>query len=297
MIETEHGGTNAYPFIDAHHHLWDLDKHEYSWLEGDGDPQTTDWIGNYALIRRSYLIEEYLDEAKPSGLYKSVHVQAGWSGKNTIGETKWLQEIASSYGMPNGIVAQVDLQSDNAPRQLESHAEFPNFRGVRMLPMKDLVGTKAFRKGFEALAKMELSYDLNTRVPHMAEGYSLARDFPETLIVVGNMGNPMERSEEYFSAWREEMVLLASASNIVLKISSLGMSDHAWSIESIRPWILTAIEMFGPDRVMFATNWPVDRLYSSYNSLLGAYHQLTDTFSDQERAEMFYLNAENYYRI
>lgn len=297
MTKTRRGVTDAFPFVDAHHHLWDLDLHRYPWLELDGDPQTTDWIGNYSNIRRSYLIDEYISEATPCGLYKSVHVQAGWGGKNTIGETKWLQNIANRYGVPNAIVAEVDLRSDNVTRQLESHAEFKNFRGARMLPMKGLVESKAFRRGFVALAKMRLSYDLNTRVPHMVEGYNLACGFPDTLIVVGNTGNPMERSKAYFTAWRKEMASLASAPNVVIKISGLGMSDHTWSIESIRPWILTAIELFGPSRVMFATNWPVDRLYSSYDSLLGAYHQLTDSFSDQERAEMFYHNAEKYYRI
>jgi predicted TIM-barrel fold metal-dependent hydrolase len=285
------------PFIDAHHHLWDLDAHSYKWLEGDGDPDTTAWLGDYSAIRRSYLIDDYLNEGKVCGLVKSVHVQAGWSDPDPVGETHWLQDVADRYGFPNGIVAEVDLTAPGLEQQLDRHDECPNFRGVRMLPMAGLVVEPAFQRGFACLSQRGLSYDFNTCVPHMTEGIELASAFPETIILIDNAGNPMERSDEYFQAWRTQMAALADFPNVVVKLSGLGMGDHAWTPASIRRWILTAIDLFGTDRSMFATNWPVDGLYTTYSELINAYHRITASFSLSEKVAMFCTNAERYYRI
>jgi len=284
-------------FVDAHHHLWDLRSHKYEWLEGEGDPKETAWLGDYSQIRRSYLLEEFLRDASPSGLAKSVHVQAKWGGPDLAGETRWLQGLADRYGFPQGIVAEVDLRASDAERQLERHAECPNFRGVRMLPMAGLVTDMAFRRGMAALSRRKLCYDLNTRVPWMAEGVDLARRFADTTILVCNTGNPMARTEDYFQEWRKEMVALSALPNVVVKISGLGMSDHAWTVDSIRRWILTAIDLFGTERSVFASNWPVDGLFSTYGRLIDAYRTITTSFSPSQRKAMFCVNAERYYRI
>lgn len=165
------------------------------------------------------------------------------------------------------------------------------------MQMHGLVADSRFRRGFAALSRRGLSYDLNIRVPHMTEASSLAHDFPETIILVGNTGNPMEQTDEYFSEWRRELAELAVLPNVIVKISGLGMSDHFWTVDSIRPWVLTAIDLFGPDRAMFASNWPVDGLYSTLSELIHAYRALTASFSDSERNAMFSGNAERYYRI
>jgi predicted TIM-barrel fold metal-dependent hydrolase len=285
------------PFVDAHHHLWNLDEHRYSWLEGSGDPATTEWLGDYAAIRNNYLVEDYRRDTNGCGLIKSVHVQAGWSRSDSVGESIWLQHLADEYGLPSAIIGDVDLRADDAEEQLERHSACQGFRGVRMMQMYGLVTDSRFRRGFAALSKRGLSYDLNIRVPHTSEATSLARDFPGTIILLGNTGNPMQRTDEYFDAWRREMAELAVLPNVVVKISGLGMSDHSWTLESIRRWVLTAIDLFSPDRTMFASNWPVDGLYSTLPELVRAYRALTASFSDSERNAMFSGNAERYYRV
>lgn len=296
-MKASSGNSAAFTFVDAHHHLWDLEAHHYAWLEGEGEAGTTGWLGDYAEIRRSYLAEEFISEAKACGMVKSVHVQANWSEPDTAGETRWLQKIADQHGIPNGIVGEVDLRSPDAGRELERHLECANFRGVRMLPMSGIVIDPAFQRGFAELGRRNLSYELNTRVPYMMEGVKLACKFPETLIIVGNTGNPLRRTDSYFEEWRRQMAGLAALPNVVVKISGLGMSDHRWSAASIRRWVLSTIDLFGPERCMFATNWPVDGLYSSYAQLIEAYRELTASFSPDEKEAMFRLNAERYYRI
>lgn len=285
------------PFVDAHHHLWDLNANKYAWLEGNGDPNTTNWIGEYNSIRCNYLIEDYLSDARSCGLVKSVHVQAGWNDENLRGETEWLQQLADVYHFPNAIVAEVDLRAPDVEIQLNLLTEYHNFRGVRMLPMNNLVNDPKFLRGLTCLDRLKLTYDLNTRVPYMKEGVELAQKFPDTFFMINNTGNPMERSKEYFQTWQKQISELAALPNVLVKISGLGMSDHAWTIKTIEPWILTVIDLFGTDRSMFATNWPVDRLYSTFKDLINAYHRITAPFSPAEKEAMFSANAERYYRI
>lgn len=285
------------PFVDAHHHLWDLHANRYAWLAGDGVPETTAWLGDYAPIRRPYGIDQFLADAAGTGLVKSVHVQAGWTGGDPVGETRWLQAIADERGFPHAIVADVDLREPDAEANLERHAECPNLRGVRMLAMSGLVDDPAFRRGFRALARRGLSYDLNTTPATFDEARRLARAFHDTTMILGNAGNPRGTGEEAFRTWRAGMTSLAQEPNVVVKISGLGMNDHRWTVDSLRPVILSLIEIFGVDRCMLGSNWPVDGLYSSYAELIDAYRVITGGMSDDERTRLFRGNAERCYRI
>jgi predicted TIM-barrel fold metal-dependent hydrolase len=284
------------PFVDTHHHLWDLSQHRYGWLEGDGLADTTAWIGDYSSIRRSYLVEDYLSDAADGGLVKSVHIEAVW-GEDPVAETRWVQEVADRSGFPHGIVAFCDLRSENAGLELDMHCESPRVRGIRMTQLEGLLSDPAFHRGFSALARRGLSYDINVRWSRADLGLDLARAFPNVAILVGNMANPASLGAEEFASWRRGMRMLAQAPNVAIKICGLGMTDHTWTVERIRPWVLEAISIFGPERCMFGTNWPVDRLYSSYRDLVDAYRAITAAFSLGERLQLFVRNAEKFYRI
>ena len=115
----------------------------------------------------------------------------------------------------------------------------------------------------------------------------------------GHTGNPLQRDPEYFEWWRSEISELAEVPNVAVKISGLGMGDHDWSIASIRPWVLHAIEAFGTERAMFATNWPVDVLFAPYMEQVDAYRVIIAEagFSPADQARLLYGNAERLYRI
>lgn len=284
------------PFVDSHHHLWDMSKGFYHWLEEE-DPAETEVVGDYSSIRRSYRIEDLLADFEGSNVVKSVHIQAEYGGDDQAWETAWLQSVADEHGYPHAIVAKTDLAADGARAELERHAEHANMRGVRNFVQGDDLLAPEFGRGLKALSDLGMVYDLNSTWEGLDGARRAAEHFGDLQIILGHCGVPMERTPEYFDAWRAGMATLAGAPNVACKISGLGMTDHAWTTESIRPWVLASIEAFGVERCMFGSNWPVDSLYSSYRAVVEAYREITADFSADERAALFSQNAERYYRI
>ena len=284
------------PFIDCHHHLWDLDRGFYGWLEQE-DPQETAIVGDYSAIRRSYRISDLLADFEGCGVVKSVHVQAEYTGPDQVWETEWLQAIAAEHAYPHAIIAKTDLTAETVRADLQRHGEHANMRGVRNFVQGDDLLEPEFQRGLRALRDFGFVYDLNSTWEGMAGARQAADLVPDLQFVLGHAGMPMERSKEYFDRWLSAMGTLAGAPNVAVKISGLGMADHNWTVESIRPWVVGVIETFGVQRCMFASNWPVDSLYSSYSAVVDAYREITADFSTDEKAALFWQNAERYYRL
>ena len=284
-------------FVDVHHHFWDLERHRYDWLSGEGWPEETEVIGDYHAIRRTYLPEDFVRDAAGSGLTQTVHVQADWSGPDPVDETRWLQSLADKTGLPTAIVGYADLADPAIEEILAAHAASPNFRGIRSTPDDTRPDDASFRRGIAALEKASLSYDLRGTPDNAADAARLAADFGGLSFIVGHTGEPRGRTEADRAAWRLAMRRLAEPPNVAVKISGLGMRDHAWTVESIRPWILETIDIFGVDRCMFGTNWPVDGLYSTYRDLVAAYRMVVAPFSLAEQHALLAANAERLYRI
>ena len=285
------------PFVDAHHHLWDTVTHQYDWLSGDGWPEETAVIGAYAPIRGPYLAKDLLRDAAGTGLTKSVHVQADWSGPDPVDETVWLEEENRRTGLPTAIVAHVALASETAEVDIDRHRAYPSVRGIRSTPNELAPDDLAFRRGMGALERAGLSYDLRLTPDNAPACAGLIEAFPNVLFIVGHTGEPLGRDAAARSAWTQAMRLAAPSPNVVVKISGLGMRDHRWTVDSIRPWILDTIALFGPERCMFGTNWPVDRLYSSYATLVSAYRAIIADLSTTEQAALLAHTAERVYRI
>ncbi|WP_137113380.1 amidohydrolase family protein [Mesorhizobium sp. GR13] len=287
----------AFEFVDVHHHLWDLSRLHYAWLTDkpfEGHPS-----GDYSSIMKDYLITDLQKEGKPVNLIKSVHIETADGETDPVRETEWLQEVADKHGMPNGIISRGDLMADNPAAELERHMQFANFRGVRMLSFMglDFLDDQKFRRGFNELQKRDLIYDMDAGWPQMGKAYDLARAFPRATIILGHCGFPRELNVPYFNEWRKGIRHLAQAPNVACKLSGLLMVDHNWTVDSIRPWIETCIESFGPERCMFATNWPLDGLHGDYVSLINAYREIVKHYSEDEQRSMFVTAAEGWYRI
>jgi predicted TIM-barrel fold metal-dependent hydrolase len=134
-------------------------------------------------------------------------------------------------------------------------------------------------------------------VEHMPAMAKLAGRHPGVTLVIDHAGFPRRRDAEYFEEWRAGMRALAAAPSTVVKISGLGMCDHSWTVDSLRPWVLACIEDFGVERSFFGTNWPVDRLYSSYGDVLDAYAQIVAELSPDEQHALFTGNAKRVFRL
>jgi predicted TIM-barrel fold metal-dependent hydrolase len=240
---------------------------------------------------------------------KSVHIECGWDPSDPVGETAWLQRLADQHGYPHGIVARATLDAPNVEQVLEGHAHHKNIRGIRHAinwhpdPAKtyvtrpDLIRTKAWRHGFSLLQRFGLSFDLQLYPAQMSDAAALALAYPDVLIILDHAGMAVDRDKEGIQRWRLGMRELAAAPNVAVKISGLGTVDWSWTVESIRPFVLQTIDTFGISRCMFASNFPVDKLYSDFDTLYSAFREITKHFSLQERQMLFHDNAARYYRL
>ena len=290
-------------FVDAHVHFWDRSHPEirYGWLEPDFyHPQLQDKLDKLKV--GNHLADDFILETKNANVNKVVHVQAALGTPDPVKETQWLQEEAGRTGMPQGIVAYSSLLSPNIESELSRHCEYANMRGIRdkvesYSPEDSYLSNPEWQKGYALLEKFNLVFSLDCVWEDMAPASAVAHKFPNITMVLDHTGFPQERTAEYFYNWREGIRTLAQADNVMCKISGLGMCDQDWTTNSIRPWVLSCIEIFGPERCFFATNWPVDRLFSTYDELIGAYTEIISDFSETEKVAMFSGNSERIYRI
>jgi predicted TIM-barrel fold metal-dependent hydrolase len=290
--------TDRPPFVETHVHFHDMSHPtlKWVWLEAGWVHPILGDIG--ALQSQRYIAEEFLRETRYQNVSKVVHVMAALGSPNPVDETRWLQEAFERTGIPNGIVAECHLAEDDAEQVLEQHLEAsPNLRGIRDFGPGDYLTDPAWQRGYELLGKHGLVCCLDSSPETYAKARALAEKVPDVTLSLDHTGFPRERGQEYFENWRHELQNLAQAPNVVVKISGLGMCDPDWTVESIRPWVETAIEAFGTDRAFFGTNWPVDRLYSSYGDVLDAYWQIIEPYAESERLAMWSGNAERIFRI
>jgi predicted TIM-barrel fold metal-dependent hydrolase len=288
--------------IDAHHHLWDLGHgYAYPWLQdkgGDG------MLGNLAPIAKTYLPADYLADSASYDVVKSVHIEA--VPLKAVEETRWLSGLAAA--IPTAIVGRTELNAADAESVIAAQAAFGKVKGIRHIvnwhadarytfTPSDLLADAAWVAGFGLLKKYNLSFDMQLYPGQMVAAYDLARRNPETLVVINHAGMPDDRDAAGIRLWRDGMRTLGKLDNVVAKISGLGMVEHGWTEDSIRPFVLGTIEAFGTERAMFGSNFPVDRLYSSFDTLYGAFEAIVAGFSDTEQDQLFRGNAERWYRI
>jgi len=291
--------------IDPHHHLWNLQQVRYPWLE---EEDKTNFFGDYSPLARNYLLDDYIADTRNQGLVKSVHLQAEADHNDPLAETRWLSDLAGQQDIPTAIVAYADLSDSNIESILEQQSEFERVRGIRQIlnyhenPLlsftdRNFLDDDGWRSNFGLLSRFNFSFDLQLYYQQMAQAARLATRYDDTLIILNHTGMPVERDKYAIEGWRTGMKALAACPNIKAKISGLGMTDPQWSIESIRPFVLETIDLFGVGRCMFASNFPVDSLFSSYDRLFEAFRTIVSDFSITEQNRLFHDNAERYYRL
>ncbi len=295
--------------IDTHIHLWDLEKNHYPWLV---EP-IKHFAGDFSPLAKSYLFGDLHDDASGVDLHKCVHIQAEFDhDQDPVIETAWLQSVAdnpASRGMPHGIVAYADLAAPDVEDVLARHVEYPNMRGIRhMLNYEEdpalrftdhehLMSDPEWQRGFRLLAKYNLSFDLQIWPWQMEEAAQLAKKIPDVPIVLNHTGMPKDLDLSLMDQWKSGLQLLAESPQVTVKISGLPMMDKNWTVEMIKPFVLGTIEIVGVNRCMFASNFPVDKLMTDYGRLWEAYDEIVKDFSDEDRAGLFWKNAERYYHI
>jgi predicted TIM-barrel fold metal-dependent hydrolase len=292
--------------VDAHHHLWDLGVLAYPWLE---DGTHGHFLGDYRALRRNYLPEDYRRDARNQRVVATVHVEAECDRARQVDETRWLTEIHARHGMPNAIVAHAWFDSGDPERILAAHAAFPLVRGIRSKPRTapspaevrpgapGTMGDPRWRAGFALLERFGLSWDLRVPYWHLAEAAELLSRFPRIPVALNHTGFPWDRSPAGLAAWRAGMRALAGCPNVHVKISELGLVGRPWTYEANRPIVRETIEIFGVDRCMFASNFPVGGLFASFDLIFDSFARMVADLPPGDQAKLFSGNARRFYRI
>lgn len=306
MPEADAAGRYRGPIIDAHHHVWDLDRNRYPWLEpGTLVPHR---YGDYSGIKRNYLAEDFLADAAGSGVVASVYMEAEWDPSDPVGEVAYIGGVHESTGVPGAMVAQAWLDRDDVAEVLAQHAAHPLVRSVRHKPggatntsdadqgVRSLMSDERWRRGYARLAEHGLHFDLQTPWWNLAEAQQLADDFPDTTLIVNHSGVLASRDQEVVSQWRAALGRLATAPNVVIKASGLCVEGRPWRTADQRGPIREMVHIFGADRVMFGSNFPVDGMFVTYADLVETYREVLAEFPLGVQRAVFHDTAARVYR-
>ncbi|MCP5083482.1 MAG: amidohydrolase family protein [Alphaproteobacteria bacterium] len=297
---------NDLPIIDAHHHFWDLGLNKHPWL--CGAERIPFRYGDYSEICKNFLVEEYQRVSSAHNVVKTVHMEAEWRTDDPVGETVWLHELHDKTGYPHAVIGQAWFAREDVAKVLAGHASHPLVRSVRQKPkaasspetfVAGAPGSMAdptFRTGYAHLGRHGLHYDLQCPWWHLGEAADLARNFPDTLIVLNHTGLPSDRSAAGLAGWRAAMEQFAECANVVVKISGIGVPGQRWSVELNGDVVRQTIEMFGAERCMFASNFPVDGLCGSFDEIYSGFKQITSPLGEEAQRMLFHDNALRVYR-
>ena len=292
--------------IDTHHHLWDPTNGKYDWLIADG----------HDVFNKVYLHKDFEQDIANLNLIKSVHVQAEINLSETIYETQWLQDFYNTQSLqdrklPNAIIGFTDFLDIKAEQTLQAHLKYSNFRGIRQIlnfdknnknvshTSIDYLKTDLWIKNFALLKKYDLLFDLSILLNQTEDAENLIKNYDSTLFIINHTLSPFDITNENINLWLDKIKILSKYENVAIKLSGFGEFNSNWTSESIKPLILYSIENFGVNRCMFGTNFPVDKFLSnaSYEDYWKAYLKITQDFSKDEINNLFYKNAEKFYKI
>lgn len=289
------------PIIDTHAHFFDFSHPElkWDWLErGFIHPI----IGNIEAIKApQYVVENFRAESRFAGVEGVVHVQAAIGSLDPVAETIWLTEMNKKSPIPIRIVGDCDLGKVDSIAQLERHADSKLFVGIRDFKTEMMLAAKKINPNYESalkwMAKKQVVLDLDCEWMNMGEARKFAERHPDLPIVLEHIGFPRKRTKEYFENWRKAIKNLAKAGNVTIKISGVGMTDPLFTKQSLKPWIDTCLNAFSADRCIIGSNWPVDRLFSSYDLIMGYYREFVEKLSPSEQRKILNKNAAALYKF
>jgi len=266
--------------IDAHQHFWQLRRFDYPWMSKD-----------LGVLYRDYLPADLSPILQQNQVAQTVLVQAS----NSVAESRWLLELADSHDFIAGVVGWVDLTRPEIP----THSKF---KGVRHLvesePSDDWLVQASVLSGLQKLSARGLSYDLLVHTRHLKHVPVVAESCPDLKLVIDHLAKPPIARNE-INEWSRAFKPLANYQNLYCKLSGLvtEASWNSWRVDELRPYIDCALESFGPERMMFGSDYPVCLLAASYDRVLDAFLEILNTLSGADREKIFANNAAKFYRL
>lgn len=283
----------SHKIIDTHIHVWNFDKAEYAWLNG-----------NTSILNRTYTIEEIEAERLSVGVSEGILVQAA----NNFDDTDWMLENASEHDWIKGVVGWLPLMQPDKMHQALTDKYIKNsyFKGIRHLihdePNADWLLQPAVIESLEILAQHNLPFDVVGVLPqHIETVLKVAEKIPSLKMVFDHLNQPPIQSRQQFGTWGNLMKEAAAHKNFYAKISGLGTTvniGEAWTANDIKPYVSFAIEHFGEERCFCGGDWPVSLLAGSYTKTWTTYKELiTQLVNADSQAKIFYTNAASFYQL
>ncbi|MCE9622606.1 MAG: amidohydrolase family protein [Actinomycetia bacterium] len=296
------------PILDTHVHFWDHDVAgmRWPWLEKGFKSSLHSWTTERASKRleamhaaRSFTSAEFRAEVAGVGVAGLIHAHAASGMDDAAQETRWVAEMARKDGWPVGIIGSCNLAAADGPDLLRRHrAASEHCRSVRDMNGPKGIDVDACADTLAVAEELGFSIEMRTAPEKFDMIAAFVDRWPNVNFVLSHASLPLERTPESLKAWIAAASDLAKRPNVRCKISALcGGSDPDWTIDSIRPWAEACYGVFGPDRAMLGTNWPVDRLFGTYGDVVNAYRTIFAPLSESDRSALFYGNAAKLYGV
>jgi len=273
--------------IDAHQHFWRYSPQEYGWIGPD-----------MAVLQQDRLPAHLAPLLAASGIDGTVAVQA----RQTLAETQWLLHLADQHSFIKGVVGWVNLRSPDLHAQLERFSNHPKFCGVRHVvqdePDDQLMLRDDFQRGIAALAEFGLTYDLLILPCHLPVANELVNRFPNQSFVLDHIAKPLI-NDGALEPWATDIGQLAALPNVWCKVSGLITEANwqNWQVADFWPYLDVVFEAFGPQRIMFGSDWPVCTLAGSYEQVFGLVAEYVGQLSTDELTAILGETARRFYGL
>ncbi|MEM9829216.1 MAG: amidohydrolase family protein [Bacteroidota bacterium] len=277
------------PIVDTHVHFWELDRLEYPWLENNESSLSQDFLlADYQRVTQGYRVE------------KIVFVESGRVPWQYLEEVKWVHQLAKQNDLISSMVAYFPVdQGESARAELEELATYPLVQGVRSMGnTEEQVTSAQYQEGLHLLSELDLSLDIHISTADVDDYLTLVDQHPNLRFVLNHLGLP-DVKNGVLNAWKSGMQRLAERPNVVCKLSGLLTRCHSEQIDShfLRPYILTPLEYFGAERLMFGSDWPVLTRADTFCSWVQLLEETIGELTLSELTQIFSKTAQEVYRI
>ena len=297
--------TSNAEIVDCHHHIWRLE--DLPWLSGPIIPRI---FGPYEPIQRDYLAAEYRADAESAGVSVAVYTQVNWPLEKSVDEVRWVQSVANETGWPHAIVGSANMFDQGCHEVFDEQYEIsPLLRGTRLqlhwhqeelyrfASGPNQMDDPVFRKNLALLPRYDWVFELQVFGPQMADAARLVADFPDVTFVLVHAGMLEAVDSETMGIWESGMRRLAAHDNVVVKLTGLGTFIRKVDAGHIADIVHRCLDWFGPDRCMWGSNFPVEKLWADYTTLFEAF---ATALADEDRATrdaVFGETARRVYRL
>lgn len=285
--------------IDPHCHLWAMSKGWHPWI-GDHEAPL---LGSLKPLNRDYLPDDYLCDVADFNVESIVPVESV-ATRFARDEMLWVEQLAGDYPMIGAAMGGADLLDDGVEDLLSFYRGRPLIKGIRQIlnwhqdpkysaaDRADDLTNPDWQRCFGKLARYDLMFEMQIVPQQMQAVYQLAKQYPDTIIILNHAGLPIA-SEHMI--WQSGIRALAECPNVYVKLSGFGMLDHNWTVDTVRDTIHFVIDTMTVERCMFASNFPVDKLFCDFTTMMSRYQQVVASASASEQDQLFYSNAKRVY--